>query len=252
MRSLLAGFSPVGVAWAPLLTLTVIRNAAREIHGLVNPLPRRVLIIFSGPYDRPDGITAFLRARGVEVDQYDCDAKNGGGGHADILNDALISSLFALVRDGHYAAVFTAPPCSSYSIARHFKAEREGRDGGPPIVRERESILGKKDVPNKHKKELRRANEITRRTALLLTAAHRAGAKFILEKPADRGDPKQPLLFQDGKHGPTWLDPNIDAMRRACSAEAATFAQCMSGADVQKYTTAMFTAGLAPMLRPLH
>eukprot|EP00966_Prymnesium_polylepis_P099397 2301937-Prymnesium_polylepis.1 len=30
---------------------------------------RRALVLLSGPYARPDGIAAFLRARGVEADQ---------------------------------------------------------------------------------------------------------------------------------------------------------------------------------------
>ena len=209
-------------------------------------------MLFSGPYARPDGLAAFLRAKGIEVDQFDCDAKNGGGEDADILNDAFFTSLFNLVRNGHYAAIFTAPPCSTYSVARHFSANRPGRDRGPPVVRKRGEILGIANVPDKHKRELRRANEITRRTAILLTAAHRAGTEFILENPADRGDEKQTLLFQVAEHGPIWLDPHVQTLQGACGAESVTFAQCMFGADVQKYTTLLFTAGLAPMLRPLH
>ena len=227
-------------------------DAARDIRGHTTPLPRRVLVLFSGPYERPDGITAFLRAKGLEVDQYDCDAKNGGGESADILNDAFFTSLFNLVRNGHYAAIFTAPPCSTYSVARHFTADRPGQDRGPPVVRTRKQILGISNVPVKHQRELRRANEVTRRTALLLTAAYRAGTEFVLENPADRGDEKQTLLYQVAEHGPIWLDPHVEALRRSCSAESVTFAQCMFGADVQKYTTLLFTAGLAPMLRPLH
>ena len=243
--------------WANALRRTPPHLAARSTTSRApsvdtHPLPRRVLVLFSGPYARPDGITAFLRAKGIEVDQYDCDAKNGGGEDADILNDAFFTSLFNLVRNGHYATVFTAPPCSTYSVARHFAANRPGRDRGPPVVRKRDKILGIDNVPDKHKRELRRANEITRRTALLLTAAHRAGTEFILENPADRGDEKQTLLFQVAEHGPIWLDPHVQALQRSCGAETVTFAQCMFGADVQKYTTLLFTAGLAPMLRPLH
>eukprot|EP00966_Prymnesium_polylepis_P293923 6788249-Prymnesium_polylepis.1 len=35
---------------------------------------RRALVLFSGPYARPDGIAAFLRARGVAADQVDSHA----------------------------------------------------------------------------------------------------------------------------------------------------------------------------------
>ena len=40
---------------------------------------RRALILFSGPYARPDGVAAFLRARGIEADQVDSHAVDGGG-----------------------------------------------------------------------------------------------------------------------------------------------------------------------------
>ena len=41
------------------------------------------------------------------------------------------------------------------------------------------------------------------------------------------------------------------AMYGACSLEEATFAQCMFGADTQKYSTFWFTPGLAPHMRSL-
>ena len=115
------GWAKRAAAYSAAISRT-LDDASRAVRGLT-PLPRRVLVLFSGPYARPDGLTAFLRARGVEVDQYDCDAKHGGGDDANILNDVFFTSLFNLVRNGHYATVFTAPPCSTYSVARHFPAE---------------------------------------------------------------------------------------------------------------------------------
>ena len=56
-------------------TSRTLNDAARSIRGVTTPLPPRVFILFSGPYARPDGLATFLRARGIEVDQYDCDEK---------------------------------------------------------------------------------------------------------------------------------------------------------------------------------
>lgn len=86
---------------------------------------------------------------------------------------------------------------------------------------------------------------------MLLMAAHRSGAEFIIENPVDRGDPANELFFQFAEHGPIWLDPFMQELGRSCGTESATFAQCMFGASSQKYTTLWFTAGLAPALRPL-
>ena len=107
------------------------------------------------------------------------------------------------------------------------------------------------DVPASHRRELRRANEITRRTTILLRAAHSTGADFVIENPADRGNPADHLLFQVAEHGPIWLDQHMIELARACSTESATFAQCRFGGASQKYTTLWFTAGMAPYLRPL-
>lgn len=118
-------------------------------------------------------------------------------------------------------------------------------------MRSRKHILGLPSVPPAHRLELNRANEITRRTAVLLMAAHRSGAEFVVENPVDRGNASHPLFFQFAEHGPIWLDPFMQELARSCSTESATFAQCMLGAASQKYTTLWFTAGLAPALRPL-
>ena len=218
------------------------------MHGDRPVQSRRVLILFSGPYDRPDGIATFLRRRGVEVDLIDSGIKGGGGEH-DILNDALFIDLHDRIRAGYYFAIFAAPPCSTYSVARFFRGDD---DDGPPVVRTRDAILGIENVPKGHRRELHRANEVTRRTTVLLLAAHRAGCDFAIENPADRGDPYQPWLFQVTDHGPIWMDPHMRGLKEACTLETVTFAQCMFGADSQKYTTFWFTAGLSTQMRPLH
>ena len=219
--------------------------------GVTARRSQRVLVLFSGNYRRPDSISAFLTRRGLSTDMVDSDAVNGGGETHNILNDAFFADLYDRVRRGEYLAVFAAPPCSTYSVSRFFKP-RDGKPG-PPVVRKRgDHILGLPDVPGPHRRELQQANEVTRRTAVLLTAAYRAGSEFIVENPADRGDVSMPWLFQFAEHGPIWLDPNMNDLKTACCTESVTFAQCRFGADSQKYTTLWFTSGLSPQLRPLN
>ena len=172
----------------------------------------------------------------------------GGGDYHDLLNDDFFTYLLGLVKAGQFDAVFAAPPCSTYSVARFFPTDH---GSGPPPVRSRAHIDGLPDVPASNRRELRRANEITRRTTILLRAAHSTGADFVIENPADRGNPADHLLFQVAEHGPIWLDQHMIELARACSTESATFAQCRFGGASQKYTTLWFTAGMAPYLRPL-
>ena len=92
------------------------------------------------------------------------------------------------------------------------------------------------------------ANKITHRTISLLSAAHAVGAEFILENPADRGNRMEPSLFISEQHGPIWQLPELQTLATQCGAATCTFAQCRFSADHQKFTTLMYTAGLAPIL----
>ena len=100
-------------------------------------------------------------------------------------------------------------------------------------------------------RELKRANEITVRMCALLAAAHENGVEFIVENPADRGDQSEPNLYLHADHGSLWVFPLMLSFIKRTGARTCTFAQCMFGAPFQKYTTLMYSAGLAPLLDPL-
>ena len=59
----------MGEAWA----------AATRRGALTARDSKHVLILFSGPYRRPDGLAAYLRQHGLEVTMLDNDTKHGGG-----------------------------------------------------------------------------------------------------------------------------------------------------------------------------
>ena len=61
-----------------------------------------MLIVFSGPLDRPDGLAAELRELGFEVVEYD---KEGGGISHDIRRDDVLSAILHDIRRGRYCAV---------------------------------------------------------------------------------------------------------------------------------------------------
>ena len=140
-----------------------------------------------------------------------------------------------------------APPCSTFSLAR-FIHSPDSPDGGPQILRNRQHIHGLDTLSPGDRRGLDVANKITLRTISLLSAAHAAGAEFILENPADRGNRMEPSLFISEQHDPIWQLPELQTLAMQCGAATCTFAQCRFSADHQKYTTLMYTAGLAPIL----
>ena len=209
---------------------------------------RHILLLFSGPYERHDGLAALLRQRGFTVTCVDSDAQHGGGTRGDILFEEVYRALLERATNGEFLAIIAAPPCSTFSISR-FMHSPASRDGGPPVVRTREDIDGLPSPPPAHARELRRANRIVRRMAYILGAAHGTGTQFIIENPADRGLGDE--LHVDDRHGPLWLVPIIRLLAVTAAAAQVTFAQCMFGAAFQKYTTFMYTPGFQSALASL-
>jgi hypothetical protein len=211
---------------------------------------RDVLVLFSGNYKRPDGLGAFLTLCGLNATLVDNDSKRGGDTTHDLLNDPFFYELLRRIRTGRYFAIFAAPPCSTFSVARHFSSPN-GRDGGPAPVRTRAHPKGLPQLSPAQARELKRANEITTRMCALLAVAHENGVEFIVENPADRGDQSEPSLYLHADHGSLWVFPLMLSFIKRTGARTCTFAQCMFGAPFQKYTTLMYSTGLSPLLDPL-
>ena len=182
-------------------------SAARSFQSI------KVLLLFSGAYNRPDGLAQFARRLGLEVDLFDSDPNSGGGDAADITKESVYLQLRERIVRGEYAVIIAAPPCSTFSISRFFRS-LTSPDGGPPPVRTRIEIMGCRFLPSKHRAELERANNVVNKMCALLMLAHRAGTEFIIENPADRGDVSVPDLFINATHGPLWLMAAVCALTR--------------------------------------
>ena len=76
----------------------------------------RVLHLFSGPADRPDGLSAYLRS--VGIDTKDCDIINEHLEEQDLVDDAVWQRIMVEVRRGDYDFIFLGPPCRTYSLSR--------------------------------------------------------------------------------------------------------------------------------------
>ena len=124
-------------------------------------LSRRVLILFSGPYARPDGLVAFLQRLGLEVVPVDNDSSGGDKTH-DLLRNEFYSDLLRRAQRGEFLVIWAALPCSTFSICRFLPTRTPG--GGPPIIRRRQEgqVIGARDCPQKNRRELKIATEMRR------------------------------------------------------------------------------------------
>ena len=223
-------------------------NATRGPVGVARR-SSKVLVIFSGPQSRPDGLSVFLARAGLECVMFDNDPASGGDARQDLLNDSVYKALLARVQSGEFLAIIAAPPCSTFSIARFFKP----RDGnrGAPVLRTRAHILGIPGLDSSKDVEVRSANTLLFRTVALLAAGYAVGTQYILENPADRGVPADRDLFIDERHGPIWRVPEVIGLKRATSASTCTFPMCAFGSPWQKFTTLLHSAGFDSWLAPL-
>ena len=174
----------------------------------------------------------------------DSDEVHGDAAH-DLLNNKFYAQLLQRAQSGEFLAIIAAPPCSTFSVARHFRP-------GPPPVRNRQHPRG---IPNQNPvraKEAERANLLITRTCAILTAAINTGSEFILENPADHGDPSNSYCFVHREHCPLWQADEIKTLKRLSSAQEITFPLCALGHDYQKLTiTLLCTPRLAASLRHL-
>ena len=99
--------------------------------------------------------------------------------------------------------------------------------------------------------KLKVANELVHRMCMLLTAAYEAGTEFAIENPADRGDPAHPELFIHPEHAPLWIMPEMLALQKLASCRRSTFPMCAFGAPFLKYTSILYTPGLAHDMQDL-
>ena len=210
----------------------------------------KVLLLFSGPYNRPDGLAAYLNAAGLETVLLDNDPVTGAGAAGDICADDVYNALLKRVLAGEFFCIFAAPPCSTFSVSRHFRAMGDA-DGGPPLVRNRSHIDGLPAVPAAYRRELQQANTIVQRTAAIIMAGYLVGSQYAIENPADRGNTEWKAGFMHADHGPLWLMSAIVRLAEGFDGTTVTFPMCSFEAPWQKITSVMYSPGLTPWLEPL-
>ena len=183
--------------------------------------PRRVLHLFSGPGERPDGIAALLRLEGWECDDVD---KVNSGPHQDIADAIGWAVWLRYIRGGHYSLVLLGTPCETFSHAR-------GYGPGPRPLRSVEEIYGLKDRTPGEREQLRLANLLVMRTVEAAYAAEETGAAWIIENPRPwQGAPS------------LWLYPEVAQLIKATGAHWIEFDQCCYGAKATKPTRLVYSS----------
>ena len=208
-----------------------------------------VLLMFSGPKNRPDGLATFLNQMGYSTVLLDNDPSTGGGAREDILDDQVYADLLARAKNGEFLCIIAAPPCSTFSIARFIQPKNGSK--GAKQVRSRSHIAGLPGLGPVAQRQVQEANAIVNRTVAIILAAHLTGTEYIIENPSDRGDPSDADVYLHSDHGPVWLMPAVIALARTTGGKTATFPMCAFDSPWQKFTSLLYSPGFTSWVSPL-
>ena len=227
------------IRFARLLQVSESAEAASP-----HTLPTRALLLFSGPYRRPDGLAAKLRAKGWSVDQLD---RLEGGYAADIRNPSVFSRIVSMLAAGEYGAVFLGIPCSTFSVCRI----RSVPDGGPPQVRNSTHPYGIPHLEAGWEREVAASNNVTERSVFVALLAAARGAIVIIENPVSCAPCSPWARPEFASHCPLWMLSIVRRWFAVARAESVDMCQCALGSPFMAPTTLAFTPNVAPAMRAL-
>ena len=175
----------------------------------INATPRpslSFLNLFSGPYDRKDGLSKVMTTFGWDrITNFDNDEDTGGGWQDDLLNDSRYVEILQQATAGAYDAIMVAYPCVTTTVARCFDASGNNSDYGPRKIRDADHPDGlpKSELSRAEYRELLTANRLADRMVEIMIAAHKSPRRttLSLENPSDRGIPGSPQHMADVSHG---------------------------------------------------
>ena len=141
----------------------------------------RCLHLFSGPSARQDGLSAYLRLVGWEVDDFDI-VNDPDRGSQDLSSDHLWVEFQKSLREGQYDFVFMGTPCETFSRAR------TGPPGPRPLRDARYPYgLPKARLTVDEQKQVRLGTYFAVQTATLARLAYEHGVGFAIENPQPAG-----------------------------------------------------------------
>ena len=143
----------------------------------------RVLHLFSGLAQRPDGVAATLQSHGVSCD--DKDILNTWLKDQDLADDATWGRIRSRIKAGDWDIVLAGPECGTFCPARRLPPPR------PPVLRSLDHLYGfpksmarELDLIPSDFEDIRMGNLLAERTAEAGHLQMDGGRAFIFEQPA--------------------------------------------------------------------
>ena len=211
----------------------------------------KILILFSGPssslQSTPDSsatLAGAFHTLGFDTVEFDILVDP----RSDLLNYDVYNDIVWRIEQNEFRAVFAAPPCGTFSVAR----TPLGGRSGPTALRSRAHPMGLPGLSRIGSSQAVDANILLQRTACIILAVDSWGGHWMIENPVDRGNPgTQHYREAWRQHCPIWVMESMEQMYIGARQRPGSvdFAQCGLGGDYQKFTTLMFNAELSGRMR---
>jgi hypothetical protein len=195
----------------------------------------RLVHVFAGA-PRPHDVEFYAWRKGfASVESYD--ASQPGG---NVLAPALRADLLARARRGDIHRLVGGPPCRTCSPSNRAGVVKRTREELWPHV---------SNLPPEWVAYVLHDNECYSFMAELALPVYEAGGEFVIENPADLGDPESPIYRPSCANAPScFVTPPFVALREAVPCVMVIFPQCGLGAPWRKLTGLLCSPGVGAKL----
>ena len=164
-----------------------------------------VLLLFSGPAGREDGLAAQLRAEGARV--LEIDILIGDRMHDLTLcgSDTIGDHLLRAARGGEFTSMHAAVPCSTFSVVR----------SAADVLRSAKYPMGLPGLSFANASKVWLSNALVYYVIDVAQLIVDCGGEVSIENPAPRGDPSLPKAYWEAKasHASLFRTPPIRTLR---------------------------------------
>eukprot|EP00435_Cladocopium_sp_Y103_P067787 s92_g30.t1 len=172
------------------------------------------------------GLSQAISARGMQIlPPIEIEPNNFVTEPVDILDPLVFRHLQLLIEENLVAFIHFGTPCSSFSIARK-------NDGGPPPLRDRQHLWGRRGLSAKDLSKLEMGNKFLELTVLLARQCHQHGIPWSIENPASSF---------------LWLMPPMEELAALPSVTRFVLDMCRFGAPHKKPTAILSSADLSAL-----
>ena len=227
-------------AWLLTTTVSVAERGVIQAFAAVAHSGASVLLLFSGPAGREDGLAAQLRAAGARVLEVDVLIGERLHDLTRVGPDSIGDHLLRVARGGEFTAMHAAIPCSTFSVVR----------SAADTLRSAQYPLGIPGLTFANASKVWLSNALVYYTIDMARHIVGCGGEVFIENPAPRGDPSLPKVYWEAKAGHASLfrtPPMLTYAAATHSVELIT-PLCAFGMAMQKYVCVLATPRMAARL----